>query len=92
MTPTKAERKGRIFVAELKSKRALKSVSLGNDTQNEVLIEGSLGSLVGATFQDEVVLEVAGTQGTLRVDLMADEISVAPARSPVGSDDGGRDQ
>ncbi len=92
MTPTKAERKGRIFAAELKSKRALRSVSLGNGTQDGVLIEGSPGFLVGATFQDGVVLEVAGTEGTLRVDLMADEISAEPARSPIASDDRGRDQ
>ena len=91
MTPTKAQGKGRIFAAELKTRRALRNVSLGNDTQDEVLIEGSLGFLVGATFQDDV-LEVAGTQGTLRVDLTADEISAAPVRSSVGSDVGGRDQ
>jgi len=74
MTLTKVEGKGRIFAVELRSKRSLRSVSLGNVMKDEVLIEGSLGSLVGATFHDDF-LEVAGTQGTLRVDLSRDDLA-----------------
>jgi hypothetical protein len=91
MTPTRLDRKGRIFAAELKSKRSLRSVSLGNDIKDEVSIEGTLGILVKANFHDDF-LEVAGTQGTLRVDLTADEISSLPLRRPVGSNGGGREQ
>ncbi len=92
MTGTETGTKNRAFTVELKSKSALKSASLDNEGPDGVTVEGTLGTLVGATFQDGVVLEVAGTQGTLRVDLTADEISAELARSQVGSDDGGRDQ
>ena len=92
MTRTETRKKGRSFTVELKTKSALKSASLDSGGPDGVTVEGTLGTLVGATFQDEVVLEVAGTQGTLRVDLTADEISAAPARNLVGSVDGGRDQ
>ncbi|TFG69628.1 MAG: hypothetical protein E4H25_04420 [Methanomassiliicoccus sp.] len=62
MIRTTANKKGRIFTAELKSKRALKSVSLDNGTQNGILIEGTLGTLIGARFQDGIVLAVNGTR------------------------------
>ena len=92
MTRTEARKKDRSFTVELTTKSALKSASLDSEGPDGVTVEGTLGTLVGATFQDEIVLEIAGTKGTLRVDLTADEISAGPARSPVGSDDGGRDQ
>ncbi|HEX9907508.1 MAG TPA: hypothetical protein VGB78_03455 [Thermoplasmata archaeon] len=92
MTRTETRKKDRAFTVELKTKSALKSASLDSGGPDGVMVEGTLGTLVRATFQDEVVLEVAGTKGTLRVDLTDDEISAEPARSPLGSDDGGRDR
>ncbi len=74
MARTTADKKGRVFTVELKSRLALKNASLGNGARDEVLIEGTLGTLIGASFQDGTVLEVIGTKGALRVDLMVEEI------------------
>jgi hypothetical protein len=97
MTRTAANKKGRVFTAELKSKRALKSVSFDNGTQDGVLIEGTLGTLIGARFHDGIVLEVIGTLGILRVDLKIEEVMGTSnradvARRAVGFVNGGRRQ
>jgi hypothetical protein len=68
-------KKERVFSVELKSKKYLKSVSFTNDSADSVLLEGSIGELVKATFKEGVILEVIGENGTLRVDLQELEIS-----------------
>ncbi len=42
--------------------------------ENQTLIEGTIGNLVAAKFTEEVIFEVTGTKGTLRLDLRAEEI------------------
>lgn len=74
MARTDGAEKGRVFTVELTSRAALKSASLGNGTQEGVLIEGTLGTLTSAGFLDGVVLEVVGTEGVLRLDLRSQEI------------------
>ncbi len=74
MSRTDGANKGRVFTVELTSRAALKSASLGDGTQEGVLIEGSLGTLTSAGFLDGVVLEVVGTDGVLRLDLKSQEI------------------
>ena len=61
---------------ELGSKGSLKNVSMVNGGGEGVLLEGSLGELVSARFEEDVILEVVGSEGTLRVDLCLDEIKV----------------
>lgn len=78
MARTEPTKKGRVFTVELKSKGALKGASLGNVAQEGVLIEGTLGALTSADFLDEVVLEVVGTEGVLRLDLLREEIRGKP--------------
>jgi hypothetical protein len=56
-----------MFIIELKSKGDVKSVSLDGD--EKVLIEGSIGSLKRAQFLEDLVLEVIGSNGVLRMDL-----------------------
>ncbi len=56
-----------MFIIELKSKGDVKSVSLDGD--EKVLIEGSIGSLKQAQFLEDLVLEVIGSNGVLRMDL-----------------------
>lgn len=70
----KTNRKERVFSAELKSKRDLKNVTLTNNSSDSVLVEGTLGELVRATFAENVILEVVGKNGILRIDLSEDEI------------------
>jgi hypothetical protein len=66
--------KERVFSIELKSKRNLKNVTLTNGTSDTVLVEGTIGELVQATFAEGIILEIVGKNGILRVDLGEDEI------------------
>ena len=66
--------KERVFSVELKSKRNLKNVTLTNGSSDSVLVEGTIGELVQATFAEGIILEVIGKNGVLRVDLGEDEI------------------
>jgi hypothetical protein len=71
---SETENKERVFSVELKSKSHLKNVTLTNGTNEGVLVEGTIGTLVHATFEEGIVLEVVGNKGTIRLDLSADEI------------------
>jgi hypothetical protein len=67
MTKTRNGKDKRMFTIELTSKSDVKNVSLdGND---KVFIEGSLGTLKRAQFVEDLVLEVIGSNGELRIDL-----------------------
>jgi hypothetical protein len=65
----------RFFSVELKSKADLKNVTLANGSRDSVLIEGTIGELVQATFAEGVILEIAGKKGTLRINLKKEELS-----------------
>jgi hypothetical protein len=69
------EEKERFFSIELKSKADLKNVTLANGSRDSVLIEGTIGELVQATFAEDVILEVVGKNGTLRINLKAEELT-----------------
>ncbi len=71
---SKTENKERVFSVELKSKSHLKNVSLTNGSSDSVLVEGTIGKLVQATFEEDIILEVVGKKGVLRIDLREDEI------------------
>jgi hypothetical protein len=66
--------KERFFSVELKSKVNLKNVTVRDSSQENVLVEGTLGKLEHAEFDDGVVLEVFGDKGVLRVNLTIDDI------------------
>jgi hypothetical protein len=66
--------KERFFSVELKSKVNLKNVTVRESSQENVLVEGTLGKLQHAEFADGVVLEVFGDKGVLRVNLTIDDI------------------
>ena len=72
----------RIFTIELRSKGDVKNVSL--DENEKVVIEGSLGTFQRAQFVDDIVLEVIGSNGVLRVDLAASDLHLHPHKA-VGS-------
>jgi hypothetical protein len=73
----KREDKERFFSVELKSKADLKSVTLTNGCRDSVLVEGTIGELVQASFAEGIILEVAGTKGTLRINLEEEELKKA---------------
>lgn len=62
----------RTFIIELKSKGDLKNASLDRD--EKVLIEGSIGSLKRARFLEDLILEVIGSNGELRIDLAMSDL------------------
>jgi len=64
----------RFFSVELKSKADLKSITLENGSPDSVLVEGTIGELVQATFVEDVILEIVGAKGTLRINLKANEL------------------
>ena len=66
--------KDRSFSVELKSKVNLKNITLNNDSQENALIEGTIGKLEHAEFVDDMVLEVLGKKGVLRIDISENEI------------------
>ena len=66
--------KERFFSVELKSKVSLKNVTLTNSGLENVLLEGTLGQLQRASFAEDVILEVVGDKGVLRINLAQNEI------------------
>lgn len=57
------------FSIEVDSKLHIRNVTLSDDAHGKVLFEGTLGKLEGLSFVDDVVLELKGTHGVLRVDV-----------------------
>jgi hypothetical protein len=68
------EDKERFFSVELRSKADLKNVTLANGSQDSVLVEGTIGELVQAMFVEDVILEIVGEKGTLRINLKKEEL------------------
>ena len=67
--------KERFFSVELKSKVSLKNVTLSDSTLENVLLEGTLGQLQHASFPEDIILEVVGEKGVLRINLSQNDIS-----------------
>jgi hypothetical protein len=63
------------FSIELKSKKYLKLVAIPNDAEDNVLIEGFLGELKTVDLVEGVMLEIQGTNGTLKMDLKEKELN-----------------
>jgi len=90
MTQTRNGKDERMFTIELKSKRDVKNVSLDRD--EKVLIEGSIGSLKRAQFLEDLVLEVIGSNGVLRVDLAMNDLHLRPHNAEGSKEDRGSRQ
>jgi len=71
--------KERFFSVELKSKASLKNVTFTNDGLENVLLEGTLGQLQRATFAEDLILEVVGNKGVLRINLSRIDIKESKA-------------
>ena len=66
--------KERSFSVELKSKANIKNITLNNDVQENAVIVGTIGKLEHAEFVEDMVLEVMGKKGVLRMDISENEI------------------
>jgi hypothetical protein len=65
--------KERGFSVEMTSKEHVRSLIVSDESQGKVLFEGTLGELQELRMVEEIVLQVKGTKGTLRIDLEEDE-------------------
>ena len=71
---TKTTEKERSFSVELKPKVNLRHIAFNHDTRENALIEGSIGELEHAEFVEDMVLEILGRKGVLRIDISENEI------------------
>ncbi len=78
-----------MFTIELRSKQDVKNLSL--DGNEKVLIDGSIGSLRSARFVEDLILEVIGSNGELRIDLAMSDLE-RPMQSAERKKDRGRDR
>jgi hypothetical protein len=62
------------FSIELNSKDKIKKIKVANNNNKDVLIEGSIGKLQHTEFIEDIVLEVVGEEGNLRIDLSPEQI------------------
>jgi hypothetical protein len=67
---------GRCFAIELNSRNTLGEV-LVRDGSKRVAIDGSIGTLRHLRFVEESVLELEGSEGTLRVNLSKRDLAKA---------------
>lgn len=72
---TETKNNERFFSVELKSKKSLKNVTMTNGSTESVLVEGTIGKLVQAAFVEDVILEVVGDKGVLRINLEQKELT-----------------
>ncbi len=63
-----------MFSIELKSKEYVKSLALQNAERGNVLIEGFLGKIENLNFTEGLMLEINGTNGSLKMDLSETEL------------------
>jgi len=63
------------FSIELKSKEYLNLVAMPNGAKDNVLIEGFLGDLLTIDLVEGAMLEIQGTNGTLKMDLKEEELN-----------------
>jgi hypothetical protein len=64
----------RIFTVELNSSSDLKRVSVPDGNQR-ILLEGTIGILIHTGFVEGSILEIAGTNGVLRIDLAQEDLA-----------------
>ena len=72
----------RVFTLELNSGKGLKKVNVPDGTQR-LLMEGTIGTLKRAKFVEGAILELIGTEGTLRVDLSMEDLASSDRRGGV---------
>ena len=58
----------------MKSKEDIKQISFSSNGNNFVLFEGFLGKLEKVSMVEDIMLEIKGQNGILRIDLKKDEL------------------
>ncbi|MHC1709158.1 MAG: hypothetical protein AB9819_01945 [Methanomassiliicoccales archaeon] len=79
--------KERVFTIELRSNQDIRGVSFDGDSK--VFVEGSLGPLKVARFVEDLVLEIVGENGVLRVDITKNDLEAEPGAGTLPQGRGG---
>ena len=58
------------------------AASLGNGRGDHITMEGTLGTLEHVGFLEDVILEIRGTEGILRVDLSKEDFLRRASKTP----------
>jgi hypothetical protein len=64
---------GHVFSIEVKSRKHLRNISI-SDHPEGVLLEGDLGDIQNASLIENLLLQVIGSNGTLRFELTRKEL------------------
>ena len=75
MKKTKTTEKERSFSVELRPKVNLRHIAFNRDSRENTLIEGSIGELEHTKFVEDMILEILGRKGVLRIDISENEIT-----------------
>ena len=68
------DKTGRGFSVEMESKRHVKTISVSDESHDRVLFEGNLGELQELGMVEDIIIEIKGANGTLRVEVCEDEL------------------
>jgi hypothetical protein len=68
------------FSIELVSRNQVKRVSLPDGSGDRLMVEGYLGELTGMELVEDILLEIRGTGGVLRIELSREELENALKR------------
>ena len=77
----------RTFSVDLKSRSSLRTASFGNGHGDGITLEGTIGEFKRVQFVEGTILELVGTEGTLRVDLSREDLLKGSRRSREGEAD-----
>jgi hypothetical protein len=68
------------FSIELVSRNQVKRVSLPDGSGDRLMVEGHLGELTDMELVEDILLEIRGTSGILRIELSREELENALKR------------
>jgi len=74
------------FSIELISRSSLKSVAVDENSKG-VLVEGNLGHLVEVKLLEDMIFELRGTQGTLRLDVSRGDLESCLLKKDTGGEE-----
>ena len=70
----KREKSKLSFSFELNSREHIKRVSLPNGTGDRLVVEGSLGTLIKGEIVEDIMLEIYGVNGIMRIEIARNEL------------------
>jgi hypothetical protein len=70
------------FSVEMKDKHYVNRMSFQEEVDDHVLFEGFLGELKGVSMIEEVMLEIEGTNGILKLDITRQELDLHLSKNP----------